>query len=628
MATKTSSSRQRALGFEQADLLMQQSAGILFSGDSGSGKSVALEGLLHQLIHARWGCTFIDPHGDTAESLERYVASMPPSVQRRVIVVRYADTQRVMGSNPLFVDRSVFTDEITRRAQISSRAGHVSKILLAATGERDFHSKPVLAKWTNRILTMLAELGLTIADARHFFDTTSPVYRALLNVAPDIVAQAEMAELAGLRPSDREDIIGSTKNRILNLLQNPVVELSLGKPNGHVDLRRAIQDRAIIIVNLARGGVLRDEDVEIFANLWLMEVLFAIYNTPRSQRVPHVIAIDELPVFRSSFELITNALPQVRKYLCRFAVAFQGTQLFEGRQEDRLLNALVSQCNAHFIFRHKNPVDAKFFGEVLKLPSFDTHKVKHVLTQLQQYQDGNEIVVLRDTSTSDSHAAQDGGSSSDAVSETTSTSQGTSSGASESTGRGVNQVEGAVHRALSTNDGRAEQWGSNESRSASNGSTSTTGKSWSKTKTTGRSVTHKQTLVPRIRTREVVSSVQFLSTDEQVVEAARDISRLRVGECFLYLGGVGVSKVRIPLPKNPLAGLPRYAAKKLAALQTSLLARPEYDTTDNLLRQRAQFEERLVGFLNDIVVERRTLAAPSEPVLAVPASCDNQLIQI
>ena len=281
-----------------------------------------------------------------------------------------------------------------------------------------------------------------------------------------------MTELAGLRPSDREDIIGSTKNRILNLLQNPVVELSLGKPNGHVDLRRAIQDRAIIIVNLARGGVLRDEDVEIFANLWLMEVLFAIYNTPRSQRVPHVIAIDELPVFRSSFELITNALPQVRKYLCRFAVAFQGAQLFEGRQEDRLLNALVSQCNAHFIFRHKNPVDAKFFGEVLKLPSFDTHKVKHVLTQLQQYQDGNEIVVLRDTSTSDSHAAQDGGSSSDAVSETTSTSQGTSSGASESTGRGVNQVEGAVHRALSTNDGRAEQWGSNESRSASNGSTS------------------------------------------------------------------------------------------------------------------------------------------------------------
>ena len=628
MATKTSSSRRQALGFEQADLLMQQSAGILFSGDSGSGKSVALEGLLHRLIHARWGCTFIDPHGDTAESLERYVASMPPSVQRRVIVIRYADTQRITGLNPLFVDRTVFTDDISRRAQIASRAGHVAKIVLAATGEKDFHSKPVLAKWTNRVLTTLADFGLTISDARHFFDTSSPVYRALSMVAPDFVAQAEMQELASLRPSDREDIIGSTKNRFLNLLQNPMVELSLGKPNGHINLRQAIQDRAIIIVNLARGGVLREEDVEIFANLWLMEVLFAIYNTPRSQRVPHVIAIDELPVFRSSFELITNALPQVRKFLCRFAVAFQGTQLFEGRQEDRLLNALVSQCNAHFVFRHKNPVDAKFFGEILKLPGLDTHKVKHVLTQLHQYQNGNEILVLRDTSTSDSQAAQDGGSSSDAVSETNSSTHGSSSGASENTGRGTNQVEGAVHRALSTSDGKSEQWGSNQSDTSARGTTATTGKSWSETKTKGRSVTHKQTLVPCIRTREVVSSVQFLSTDEQVLEVASDIARLRVGECFLYIGGNGVSKVRIPLPKNPLAGLPRYANKKLGALRASLLERPEYDTTDNLLRQRAEFETRLVGFLNDVVVERMTLAAPPEPVLSVSASCDNQLIQI
>ena len=163
---------------------------------------------------------------------------------------------------------------------------------------------------------------------------------------------------------------------------------------------------------------------------------------------------------------------------------------------------------------------------------------------------------------------------------------------------------------------------------SAHGTTATTGKSWSETKTKGRSVTHKQTLAPRIRTREVVSSVPFLSTDEQVLEVASDIARLRVGECFLYIGGNGVSKVRIPLPKNPLAGLPRYANKKLAALRASLLERPEYDTTDNLLRQRAEFEARLVGFLNDIVVERMALDAPQEPVLAVPAVCDNQLIQI
>ena len=64
-----------------------------------------------------------------------------------------------------------------------------------------------------------------------------------------------------------------------------------------------------------RGRVLRDEHVEIFANLWLMEVRYAIYNTPRDQRVPHFVMIDELPTFRLSFENITSALAQVRKFL-------------------------------------------------------------------------------------------------------------------------------------------------------------------------------------------------------------------------------------------------------------------------------------------------------------------------
>ena len=63
-----------------------------------------------------------------------------------------------------------------------------------------------------------------------------------------------MQQLADLRPADREDQIGSTKNRFLNFLMNPIVELALGMPSGHLDLQQAIQDRAIIVISLARGG--------------------------------------------------------------------------------------------------------------------------------------------------------------------------------------------------------------------------------------------------------------------------------------------------------------------------------------------------------------------------------------
>lgn len=619
--------RTSAIDHRDSQLLLDSAAGIVFSGDSGTGKSNGMQVLLQKIIAARHGVTLFDPHGDLADDIEAYVASLPDSFRRRVIVIRYSDTSRITGLNPLYVSREGLNDT-TYKARLASQVGHVSKILLHAFGERDFNGKPVLAKWTHRILTILATTGLTLADARHFFDVTSPIYQALTNAAPDFVAQLEMQQLADLRPADREDQIGSTKNRFLNFLMNPIVELALGMPSGHLDLQQAIQDRAIIVISLARGGVLRDEDVEIFANLWLMEVLYAIYNTPRDQRVPHFVMIDELPTFRASFENITSALAQVRKFLCRFVVAFQGTQLFEDRQQDRLLNALIGQCDVHFYFRHKNPVDAKFFGEIIKLPSIDTKKVKQELRQQQQYQDGHDLVTLEDTSESFSEADQDGGSSSDAVSNTDTSSTGTSETTGSSSGESTSRVAHAVEQARSEQSGSSNQSGTSSSQSSAHGRTQSTGQSWSRTTTKGGSVTKKQTLVPRIKTREVVTSIQFFSSDEQFLEAARDIANLPRGTCFMYLAGQGVSRVELPLATTPIAGLPKFAAKKLLELRRLVFARPEFATPEELQRLRADFEHKLVEFLDESAREQQSRLVESQPVLILPTTCDNSIIQI
>ena len=164
----------------------------------------------------------------------------------------------------------------------------------------------MLFKWTTRFLTMLARVGMTIADVRHFFDVGSGVYEALTATAPDLVSRLEMEELAEMRPRDREDFIASTKNRFLGFLENPIIELVLGKLNQTLDVARLIQENAIIIISLERGGVLREDDVEILANLWLSEILYAVYNTPRNARTPHFVFLDELPVFQSSFDLLTQ----------------------------------------------------------------------------------------------------------------------------------------------------------------------------------------------------------------------------------------------------------------------------------------------------------------------------------
>lgn len=599
------------------ELFANSAAGMAVSGDSGTGKSTLLLSLMTTIIGQGFGLTLLDPHGDLASDLERHCASLPDRIRSKIIVLRFHETKRLPALNPLAVDQIV-GDEFRRRAMIASKVGHVAKILLHAWGESGTASRPTLAKWLNRFLTMLARCNLTIPDVRHFFDTNSPVYHALTAVAPDFVSRLEMEQLADLRPREREDEIASTKNRCLGYLSNPIVECVLGSPEHALSFRDLIQHQGVLIVDLSRGGVLRDEDVEIFANLILHEVLYAAFNLPRHERVPHFVFADELPVFASSFGLITWALTQVRKFKLRFCCAFQGTQLFEERTEDRLLNALIGQCNCHIMFRHKNPVDARFFADIVQLPSADPWKVKHVLTTPQQYQDGHDLVTLIDEAENWSNADQTGSGESTTTSDTRTESTGSSSSrgymTTESEREG--QLRDAVSRA------RSETNGSSRSNSSAQGRTQTSSQSSSTTSTRGGGRTFKQSLVPRIKTRDIISSIQFLTLDEQIAQVASEIARLPIGAALLSLAG-RVARVRFPLPRDPLARTPKFAQKKVTELVRLIHARPEFQSPIERAEARLRFEQRLIEHLQRLAA---TEIAPR--IVLLPRSAEEEHLTI
>lgn len=570
-----------------AELFSHSAAGIAVSGDSGMGKSTCLHQFLKTIAAQGFGLTLVDPHGDLAADFETYCATLPERLRRKVIVLRFHDTERLVGLNPLALDVAV-TDPFRRRAMIASKVGHVAQILLHAWGERDFNSRPVLFKWTTRFLTMLANCGLTLPDVRHFFDVNSPVYEALTAAAPDLITRLELEQLADLRPREREDEIASTKNRFLGYLSHPIVDGVLGAGDALIRARDVIQGDGILIVDLSPGSVLRDEDREIFANLILHEILYAAFNTPRAERVPHFVVLDELPMFSSSFPLITAALTQVRKYLVRFVCAFQGTQLFPERTEDRLLNTLIAQCNAHIFFRHKNPADARFFGDVLHLSTADPRRVKHVLRTPQQFHDGHDLITLTDESENWSDARQDGGGDSRAESITDTHTDGTTES------RGQTATESALRDAVST--ARNEQQARARSQSRAEATTNTTNRSWSTTSTQGGGRTRKQTLVPRMIVRQIVSSIQFLTLDEQLAEIARKIARLPVGSAFLSIDGE-TACVKFPRPVDLLSLTPRFARKKLDQLREQIAARPEFASPHERSEQRRMFEQRLIEHL-------------------------------
>jgi len=342
--------------------------------------------------------------------------------------------------------------------------------------------------------------------------------------------------------------------------------------------------------------VLRDEDREILANCWLSEFLFAAYNTPREQRRPFAVFIDGTAAVSSLRAPDRHEHHAGEKIPAAFLLRPAGTQFFEGGIQNPLLNGLTSACRVHLIFRHQNEVDATYFGKLVKLPELSSHRVKHEQRVPMQFQDGHDLVTLVDESDSWQDGEQQGGSEADGTTDSTTRTSGTNEGSTET--RGTKRDEHSLRRTV--NEAKAAATGSSESSAQANGSTHTTSTNWARTSSRGGSKTYKQSLVPRIVVRDIITSVQFFTTEEQLMEAASQIASAPTGTAFLYIGGRGTVKVCFPLPKKPFRLAPRFGHKKTESLWQLVTARPEYATAEDIAAQREAFTEHLAARLHGL----------------------------
>ncbi len=558
-------------------------AGVQISGDSGSGKSTLMATLMERVIRARVGLVLLDPHGDLARLMQDLCLTLGTDVVRRTYFIRPADPTVVTPINPLFVDAEGLSP-LQWRARLSVKVAHVARILLHAWGERDFNSKPLMFKWVTRFLRSVGALGLPLADVCHFFNTQSPLFGPLVNAIPDLMSRLELMELARLRPTEREEFIASTKNRFLGFLENPIVEAILSRVEGAVDLRWHMKNRSILLVDLSPLGNLRPEDQEILANLWLNQVLHTVYNMPENEREPFFCFVDELPVFSSCAPQLCDASRQVRKMKCRFVAAHQGTTFFPNKLDDPLLNAMIGQFATHLYFRHANPVDAHFFGQVLSLPSYSATREKHRLVQPQQYQDGFDLVVLQDESHQSSTTNSAGRS--ETTGTTSQTSQTHQSATSTAQSEGESRQEDALRATLS----KARQKARNTGVATGNthGDSHSLGHTWSQATTEGTTKTLKQTLVPVQAWRDVISNITFYTPEEHVQETASILSRLPTGQTFFHVASKGVALVQVPMLADPRRETPKFIARKRETYLAELLTRPEYVSPNTIEAEREQ----------------------------------------
>lgn len=155
-----------------------------------------------------------------------------------------------------------------------------------------------------------------------------PYLRAVLQASDFAPSQGYFSLVSRLDKHARQGLTLTTANRLSQLLDPPVVHLTLGQPRSTFTLERFLREKRIILCNLG-DGLDRAQGIE-FGNLIMAEFITLTFARPRDER-QHTwrAAVDEFHLFVG--KVFGEIIAQARSYNTYVTLAHQGLhQLGEG----------------------------------------------------------------------------------------------------------------------------------------------------------------------------------------------------------------------------------------------------------------------------------------------------------
>lgn len=324
---------------------------VMLVGASGSGKSSLLLNLCAADLRAADppATIVIDPHGDLAA---RVLALVPQRRERDVIVIDVADPDASVSINPLEGMR-----DDPRHAQF---VANEIMSLVENLFEDDHTTGPMLRSNLRNLLLLAAwapQRAGTLLDALRILEDSD--YRAyLLGKCGDrAVVDYWRRFVATNGDQGFANWTPYLMARLVPFVGNPVMKRLICRPQSSIDIERAINERAIVVVSLSRA-VLQAQECRVLGTLLLMKVFAAALKRarlPEALRAPCHLYIDEAHAFAT--DAFPAMLAEGRKYgLCITTANQQLAQLGVATRHTKLADALVGNTASKFFFR-LSPLD-------------------------------------------------------------------------------------------------------------------------------------------------------------------------------------------------------------------------------------------------------------------------------
>lgn len=277
-------------------------------GQTGTGKSGLMELLVLSDIYHNQGFGVIDPHGDLALNIIKFI---PEHRVNDVIYINPADVDYPIGFNPLEV-----TDPALKN-HISSELVGVLKRMFESWGPR----LEYILRYT--ILALLDYPNSTMLDITRMLTEKKFRDDVIAHVDDPVVKSFWVTEFASWNEKFASEAVAPVLNKVGAFTANPMIRNIVGQPKSTFNIRAAMDEGKILIVNLSRGLV-GEDNAAILGALMVTKIQLSAMsraNIAQVDRRPFYLYVDEFQNFATdSFAVI---LSEARKYGLNLTVANQ-----------------------------------------------------------------------------------------------------------------------------------------------------------------------------------------------------------------------------------------------------------------------------------------------------------------
>ncbi len=302
-------------------------------GKTGMGKTLMLRNMVVQDIQQGNGIGFVDPHGEAAEELLEYI---PSNRINDVVYFNPADLDY-----PLAFNIMEQVDVEHRHLVASGLMGVFKKIW------PDVWSARMEYILNNAILALLEYPGSTLLGVNRMLSDAEYRKKVVDHVADPVVRAFWLNEFARYTQRLEVEATAAIQNKVGQFISNPLVRNIIGQVKSSIDMRKIMDEKKILIMNISKGRVGEDNSRLLGALLITKLQLAAMsrVDVPEEKRQDFFLYVDEFQNFAT--ESFATILSEARKYRLSLTLGHQ----YITQMEEEVRDAVFGNVGTIVVFR-------------------------------------------------------------------------------------------------------------------------------------------------------------------------------------------------------------------------------------------------------------------------------------